>query len=65
MAKVKKEKRFECILSESVGFDTACKIIKDKNTGVLYLSCPVGLGGGITPLLDRDGKPLIETNYTE
>lgn len=31
----------------------------DRETGVQYLYRISGYSGGLTPLLDRDGKPLI------
>ena len=31
----------------------------DKDTGVNYLYHASGYSGGMTPLLDRDGKPVI------
>ena len=34
-------------------------IIVDKETGVNYLYVHRGYGGGLTPLLDADGKPII------
>ena len=34
-------------------------IYRDNETGVLYLF----FGGGITPLVDRDGKPLVDWEY--
>lgn len=30
-------------------------VLRDKQTGVMYLW---GLGVGLTPLLDKDGKPM-------
>jgi len=35
------------------------EIIKDSETGVSYL-VTMGNGIGITPLLDADGKPLVD-----
>lgn len=34
-------------------------VITDKETGVLYLVIYVNSQCGITPLLDRDGKPML------
>lgn len=53
--------RFEVIHKE--GTLSVCKIIVDKVTGVHYLFSNDGYAGGITPLLDKDGKPVIKTNY--
>ncbi|MBP5333620.1 MAG: xylan 1,4-beta-xylosidase [Bacteroidales bacterium] len=38
---------------------TETMIIVDKETGVNYLYVGRGYGGGLTPLLDADGKPII------
>ncbi|ADL52795.1 DUF6440 family protein [Clostridium cellulovorans] len=35
------------------------KVIVDKKTGVNYLFTINGYGGGLTVLLDREGKPVI------
>ena len=34
-------------------------VIQDGQTGVLYLFVKNGPSGGLTPLLDKDGKPMI------
>jgi len=52
-------KRFDVIYKE--GSVSGCKIIVDKETGVQYLFSWDGYAGGITPLLDRDGKPIISS----
>lgn len=51
-----KEKRFEKIYSESLG---SLEIFVDKETGVNYLFRASGYAGGLTPLLGKDGKPII------
>ena len=53
-----KEKRFEVVHQESaiLGEKT---IYVDKETGVNYLFIASGYAGGLTPLLDADGKPVI------
>lgn len=40
-------------------FTTSTKILVDRETGVNYLWCKDGYGGGLTPLLGSDGKPVI------
>lgn len=52
--------RFEVIYKEihSVGLEKRI-IYVDKETGVNYLYVQNGYGGGLTPLLDTDGKPGI------
>jgi len=51
-----KEKRFEKIYSQGLG---SVQIWVDTETGVNYLFQQSGYAGGLTPLLDRDGKPVI------
>lgn len=53
-----KNKRFEVVYKES-GFATEKTIYVDKETGVNYLFVSNGYGGGLTPLLDPEGKPVI------
>ncbi|RZI49873.1 xylan 1,4-beta-xylosidase [Lactococcus kimchii] len=39
-------------------------VIVDKETGIEYLFCAgSGGGGGLSVLLDREGKPKIHQNY--
>lgn len=52
-----KEKRFEVLYSQ--GSLSTLKIIVDTETGVQYLSVQNGYAGGLTPLLDRNGKPMV------
>ena len=51
------ENRFAQIYSQ--GFSNIMQIWVDKQTGVQYLWHASGYAGGLTPLLDRDGKPVI------
>ena len=51
-----KEKRFEKVYSQDLG---ATMIYVDKETGVNYLFVSSGYAGGLTPLLDREGKTVI------
>ena len=56
----KKEQRFIKIYSHGGGFSApATYVLVDKETGVNYLYASGGYGGGITPLLNRDGTPII------
>lgn len=52
------DKRFEVIYKE--GKLSGCKVIVDKETGVHYLFSWDGYAGGITPLLDKEGKPIVK-----
>lgn len=56
----KKEERFTEALSEGNGLTSAAKsVIVDKETGVNYLWVHEGYAGGLTPLLDSEGKPIV------
>ena len=49
-------KRFEVIYSQVMADIT--RVLLDKATGMLYLEMHDGNAGGITPLLDGEGKPM-------
>ncbi len=53
-----KDERFERTYSQN-GFITSVEIWVDKETGVNYMFYQSGHAGGITPLLDKDGKPVV------
>ena len=50
------EKRFVKIYSQDLGDKM---ILVDRETGVNYLFVASGYAGGLTPLLDREGKPVV------
>lgn len=50
-------KRFKTIYSQ--GTLTNFTVYVDKETGINYLFVKAGYAGGLTPLLDKDGKPVI------
>ena len=52
-----KQERFEKVYSQ--GSLTVTEIWVDKETGVNYLFHKNGYSGGLTPLLEKDGKPVI------
>ena len=52
-----KDKRFEIV--EAEGTAKGIFVIVDKETGVNYLATKFGVAGGVCPLLDKDGKPII------
>lgn len=56
----KKEKRFITTEKEN-SLTQSIQIIVDKKTGVNYMWVTQGYAGGLTPLLDREGKPVITT----
>lgn len=49
------DKRFE-FTSTQTSFSDFIKVIVDKTTGVNYLYLQ---GGGLTVLVDADGKPIV------
>ena len=49
-------KRFARIYKQGMG---TMEIWVDKETGVNYLYHNGGYGGGLTVLLDKDGKPVV------
>ena len=51
------DKRFEKVYTQ--GALTTTEIWVDKETGVNYLFHADGNAGGLTPLLDKDGRPVI------
>ena len=53
-----KNNRFEKVYSQSMG---STEIWIDRETGVNYLYHQSGYSGGLTVLLDREGKPVITT----
>lgn len=56
-----KTNRFEVLHKEGNSLSDAGQIIilHDKETGVQYLWVKSGYAGGLTALLDKDGKPLV------
>lgn len=61
-----KERRFEVIYSDGGGLkNPAVKILQDTVTGVQYLFTQEGYAGGLTPLLNRDGTPVVGSSIIE
>ena len=58
---MKNNDRFEVILKEgsSLSETGRIQVLVDKETGVNYLWVVSGYAGGLTPLLEADGKPII------
>ena len=59
----KKDKRF--VITYSQGTLDMFQVLVDRETGVNYLWHASGYGGGLTPLLDREGKPIFTTVFEE
>ena len=60
------DKRF--VVKESEGNSLTSRkfyVIIDRETGVNYLYVASGYGIALTPLLDREGKPVISYNGPE
>ena len=54
------DKRFEVIHKEDSAMTTErTLILRDRETGAEYLFVQSGYAGGLTPLLDADGKPIV------
>jgi len=57
------KKRFERVFKE--GVLSNIEIWRDNETGVNYLFYQNGNAGGLTPLLDRDGKVIVTSAEEE
>ncbi len=57
------KKRFEIV--EKEGFTEGTRLIVDTETGVQYLMAYWTNIGGLTVLVDRDGKPLLDPRYAK
>lgn len=57
----KKEQRFAVTIKEgnSLKESGLIQVIVDRKTGVNYLWVKSGYCGGLTPLLDTQGKPIV------
>lgn len=53
------DKRFIVTYSQGGFAKTGIQILVDKETGVNYMYAQSGYSGGLTPLLNRDGTPVI------
>lgn len=59
----KEPKRFVWV--EAEGLIKGTSIIVDTKTGVNYLFAQAGYAGGLTPLIDENGKPIVTKNIVE
>lgn len=53
-------KRFQALESEESLLNGSARVIVDARTGVHYLVYSYGQGTGITPLLDENGRVVID-----
>ena len=51
--------RFKRVYSQGNGLSGSFEIWVDKETGVNYLWRHEGYAGGLTVMLDKEGKPVI------
>jgi len=59
---MRQDERFIRIYSK--GAMNTNEIWVDRETGVNYYFHAAGYAGGLTPLLDKDGKPVVTDAYT-
>lgn len=55
----KTQKRFVVIDKSTTVGAHVVDIVCDRQTRVQYVLFSIGSGGGLSPLLDADGKPLL------
>ena len=53
--------RFEVASSQSLGDRDYVEVLRDKQTGILYLWRQQYNAGGLAVMVDRDGKPLTSS----
>ena len=58
----RKEEQFKKTYSQ--GKLSGVEVWVDKKTGVNYVFAFSGYAGGLTPLLNRDGKPIVTRTVT-
>jgi len=63
----KKEQRFMVVHKEGSQLkdEGVSLVLVDKKTGVNYLWIKSGYAGGITPLLDAEGKPIVTSVFED
>ncbi len=59
---MKQEDRFLRVYSK--GITNVNEIWIDRETGVNYFFHMAGYAGGLTPLLDKNGQPVVTDAYT-
>ncbi len=58
-----KHDRFQIVYTQ--GVTEIVRVLLDTQTGVHYLQTISGYAGGLTPLLDAEGKPLCWSTEEE
>ena len=53
------------VFVEKNGIMQGARVIVDKETGVQYLLAHWTNVGGLTVLVDKDGKPLLDPKYAK
>ena len=61
----RKDDRFIKVLDEGSSWTTDREIWVDRKTGINYLWVATGYAGGLNPLLNADGKPVVTRIPTE
>lgn len=55
-----KTDRFVCTEVSGGAFDACqCRVLVDRQTGVNYLWTTGGYSGGLTVMVDADGRPIV------
>jgi len=54
-------KRFEEVYKQ--GKLKIAKVIRDNETGVLYMLHQEGYGAGLTVMVDQNGNPLVDEGF--
>lgn len=54
-------KRFEEVYTQ--GKLKVMKVIRDNETGVLYMLHQQGYGAGLTVMVDQKGNPLVDKDF--
>lgn len=62
-AEAEQPQRFDTVSAEGYGDGVLIKVMTDTETGVQYLTWNRGKAGGVTPLLDQWGFPLLAEGY--
>ena len=53
------DKRFEAIYQQGSALTEMTLILRDRETGAEYLFVQCGYAGGLTPLIDKLGEPVV------